>query len=58
MFWASIWCVIYENQLTIAFRNELNVRQPQNLILFQYDRDADTINIEHTHTVGVAAVAW
>ena len=58
MFWASIWCVICENQLTIAFRNELNVRQPQNLILFQHGRQADTMNIEHTPTLGVGAVAW
>ena len=54
MFLASIWCIICENQLTIAFRNELNVRQPQNLVLFQYDRAADTMNLEHTHTAGVA----
>ena len=33
------------------------MRQPQNLILFQFGRAADTMNIEHTHTVGVAAVA-
>ena len=57
MFLASILCIIYEHQLTIAFRNELNVRQPQNLALFQHDRAADTTNIEHTHTVGVAAVS-
>ena len=55
--WQRIWCIICENQLTIAFRNELNVRQPQNLALFQYDRAADTMNIEHTHIVGVAAMA-
>ena len=57
MFLASIWCVICDNHLIIAFRNELNVRQSQNLTLFQNGRAADTVNMEHTHTVGVAAVA-
>ena len=46
-----------ENQLKITFRNQLNVRQPQNLTLFQVGRAADTMNVKHTHMVAVAAVA-
>ena len=49
---------MWKSVLRIAFIIELNVSQPQNLTLFQLGRAAGTINIEHTHTVGVAAVAW
>ena len=39
-----MWCVICENQLRIAFINKLNVRQPQNLILFQLGRAAASVS--------------
>ena len=37
--------------------NELHVRQSENLTLFQLGRAADTMNLEHTHTVGLVVLA-